>query len=657
MRVLFDIEGYLRSKGCDPKPAPPDEIHMLCFFHNEPPGKRGRLYVNVADQEPPGLFNCFKCGESGALNKIRKHFGDPPLNFEEGGFQPDEGRKARHEILQEAAAYYQKCLESNTQAMRYLQVERGLSEETIAKHQLGWADGTLKLHLGKKGFSNEDIMSTGLMTRNQSDFLYGHIAIPYHNFGSVIQIRGKEIGGKYLTPSGQKASLFNLDALRGSDEVLITEGEFDALALEQQGYAAVGVPGAVSWQKHWTERFASVKRAYIVFDNDETGRRGSERLAVELGAKARIIHMPEPARETDPKIDPSEFFVSGHSKDDFEVLLRKSRGGNLLTVWDARDEWLEMQNAKGIPLGYEEIDARIQPGLLPGQLLIWLAKTGAGKTILLLNFIHQMTQANPDFKALFVSLEQTRSEWLERARRIYRFHNPQAGNMDVLDYYSDHLMITDKNRMTMEELEDAVDEYEMAQGRKPDVVFVDYLGYFARSFRGEGYERTSAAVMALKGFAKDHRLVVAAPHQVSRMVKFGEEMEADVGRESGVVEETADFLFGLWSQDMRKGLVENEKNSGQVDLKILKSRHGGVGNSAQMSFCKHSLVMLPRGETDAAKRAAFKRELDHDGVPVDGVPPFEQLLYTHATGKPFTKAGYEDWDGSGLEEMIEEGEL
>lgn len=649
MRALFDIENYLRSKGCDPKPAPPDEIHMLCFFHDEPPGKRGRLYVNVADQEPPGLFNCFKCGESGALNKIRKHFGDPPLNTEEGGFQSDEGRKAHREILQEAAAYYQKCLESNTEAMRYLQVERGLTEETISRHQLGWADGTLKLHLAKKGFSNEDIMSTGLMTKGQSDFLYGHIAIPYHNLGSVIQIRGKEIGGKYLTPSGQKASLFNLDALRGSDEVLITEGEFDALALEQQGYAAVGVPGAVSWQKHWTERFENVKRAYIVFDNDETGRRGSERLAVELGAKARIIHMPE-AAPGQPKMDPSEFFVSGHSKDDFEVLLRKSRGGNLLTVWDARDEWLEMQNVSGLPLGYDNIDAHIQPGLLPGQLLIWLAKTGAGKTILLLNFIHQMTQANPEFKALFVSLEQTRSEWMERARRIYRFHNPQAGDLDVLNYYADHLMITDKNRMTMEEMEDAVDEFELAQGKKPDVVFVDYLGYFARSFSGEGYERTSAAVMELKGFAKDHRLVVAAPHQVSRMVKFGEEMEADVGRESGVVEETADFLFGLWSKDMRKGLTENEKRSGEVVLKILKSRHGGVGSSATMKFCKHSLVMLP-DHAPAEKLAAFRAELDYVGSSKDGVPAFEQMLYVHATGKEFTKAGYDDWNKTlGLEE-------
>lgn len=648
MRALFDIESYLTSKGCQVKPQPPDEIHTHCFFHGEDTSKRGRLYINVVDQDPPGLFMCHRCGETGALNKLRKHFGDPPLDKEEG-FEPDAKRQARYEIFQASAAYYQELLTKNEEVMRWLQSERGLTEETILKHQIGWADGTLKLHLETKGFDRADIVDTGLMTKNGSDFLYGHVSIPYHNLGAVIQIRGKEIGGKYLTPSGQKASLFNLDAARGADEVLITEGEFDALVLEQQGYSAVGVPGAVSWQKHWTQHFDRVKRAYIVFDNDETGRRGSERLAVELGAKARIIHMPEP-EPGEPKIDPTEFFVSGHSKDDFEVLLRKSRGGNLLTVYDACEEWLEMQGVQGIPLGYDAIDAHIQPGLLPGQLLIWLAKTGAGKTILLLNFIHQMTQANPDFKALFVSLEQTRSEWMERARRIYRFHNPQAADLDVLDYYADHLMITDKNRMTMEEMEDAVDEYELVQGRKPDVVFVDYLGYFARSYPGEGYERTSAAVMELKGFAKDHRLVVAAPHQVSRMVKFGEEMEADVGRESGVVEETADFLFGLWSKDMRKGLTGNEDKTGEVWLKILKSRHGGVGNSATMKFCKQSLVMLPEF-APKEELAKFDREMSCPGGTIDGVPAFEQMLYEHATGNKFNKLGYDQWNKTlGLDE-------
>lgn len=626
---MLDITEYLSSKGLPIKPAGPNDIHTSCVFCGEEPEKRGRLYINVdPNKVPPGQFFCHRCGESGALNKIRKHFGDPIIKDDDPTVVHDEVRQKTYEIFQLAGRYYADLLhkEEHADVVQWLHNERGLTDETIVKHQIGWADGTLKLHLMSKGYKPDEIMETGLMSKFGSDFLYGHVTIPYHASGSVVQIRGKQIGGKYVTPPGQKARLFNTDALFGAEDVLVTEGEFDALVLEQQGYAAVGAPGAISWQDSWTDRLSQAKRVYIVFDNDETGRRGSERLATTLGAKARIIKMPE-AEPGKPKIDPTEFFVGQQkSKDDFEAMLRMSRGGNLLSVYDAAEEWVEMQGVPGLPLGIAQIDALLQPGLLPGQLLIWLAKTGVGKTILLLNLIYRMQMLHPDFKALFVSLEQTRSEWMERARRIHRFYNPEATDMSVLELFKDHLMMTDKNRMTMEELEDAVDEFSQEQGRKPDVVFVDYLGYFARGYRGEGYERTSAAVMDLKGFAKDHRLVVATPHQVGRGVKFGEEMEADVGRESGVVEETADFLFALWASDMRKGVHDSER-TGRITLKITKSRHGGTNNSTQLQFAPHSLAMVPVEEPVLIQRAKDELEFSIDS---SDIPPFEQMIYRHA---------------------------
>jgi len=672
---VFDIPAYLTSKGHVVKTAGPSDIHTNCCFCSEDPGKRGRLYINIVDQDPPGRFMCFRCGEKGAINVLRRHFGDPPLEGTEGAGKDlsPEGELAvkSYQVHKAAAAYYHSLLADNEEVVRYLHHERGLTDETIEKHQIGWADGTLKIHLREKGFTNEEIMATGLMDRNQRDFLYGHITIPYHASGSVVQIRGKQIDGKYVTPPGQKARLFNVDTLFQAENPLITEGEFDALVLEQQGYDAVGVPGAVSWQDSWTPRFEQAKRVYIVFDNDETGRRGAEKLAITLGGKSRIIKMPEP-EPGKPKVDPTEFFVGEqHNKDDFEAILRQSRGGNLLSVDDAVAEWEEVQDAQGLTMGFDLFDALLHPGLLPGQLLVWLAKTGQGKTILMLNMMYRMRRDNPDIRMMFVSLEQTRSEWYERARRIHRFYNPEDNDRQVLDFFRHNMMLTDKNVMTVPELEDAVVQFEDEIGAAPHIIFLDYLGYFARGFRGEGYERTSAATMALKGFAKDHRLVIAAPHQVSRNVKFGEEMEADTGRESGVVEETADFLFGMWNEDARKGIRDDER-TGKVTLKILKSRHGGVGSRLQLQFARHSLAMVPRGDNETLFQRA-KNELDFKfDLDPSGVTAFEQAIYRHSTKDasfPFDPAAYERWakvinpsgvmpppaeDGSPLITLIEE---
>lgn len=641
---MIDVRAYLEEKQLHIKDAPGGNVHLACVFCDEDPSKRGRLYVNVEDQDPPGLFTCFVCGETGAFNKLRKHFGDPALDedgneYGKGGnrSEPSESHLT-YKILNEAAAFYHQMLLEDQSAYRYLTQTRGLTEETITKHQLGWADGSLKIHLGHKGFKNEDIVKTGLMTQHGTDFFYGHITIPYHNTGSVVQIRGKEIGGKYLTPPGQQSKLFNPDVAWGADEICITEGEFDALVLTQLGFPSVGVPGATAWKDEWNRYVEKAKRVFIVFDNDNAGQKGSEKVARIIGPRSRIVTMPEPEPNR-PKVDPSEFIIGqGKDADDFKMLLIEAKGGSLISVDDAVVEWVEFQGAQGLKLGIEAIDAVLEPGLLPAQLMVVNAKTGTGKTVFLLNLFERMKQIQDDIQILFVSLEQTRGEWFERARRIHRFYNPQDSDVDVLDAYRNNIMMMDDNRVTEEQLVDGIHQFEFERGKKPDLIAVDYLGYWARSFPGDAYQRTSDAVMSLKAIAKDQRLPIITPHQVSRSAKFGQQFEGDQSRDSGVVEETADFLFGLWSEDQKAG--NDDDKTGRVKLKIMKSRHGGVNTQASLQFATQCLAMVPMEEPHYVKQAV--RELD---FVVNG-DNFDRVMYRHATGDtnfPMREADFERW--------------
>lgn len=619
METAYDVEGYLVRKGVHVKHRQGDEVNVPCWYHDEDPGKRGRLYVNVGNNpEYAGLHMCHVCGHKGNLITLMKWFGDTPPQAE----QDDVNPYVRTQIYAVATEYYASNLDLDH--FKWLQQERGLTPATIKNHQLGWADGGLYKHLKDKGFDVDDMVKTGLVVRKTEsqavqpdgtfvldtpnkeviyDFLRDCITIPYHLTGNPVLIRGKKIGGKYLTPPNQDSRLFNSDATWGTDQVIVTEGEFDALIVEQMGYRAVGLAGANTWQQHYNSYMDQAKRVYIVFDNDKAGAEGAAKVKEELGRKARIIQMPDgglPPGENDIS---EHFGKQGHSVEEFEELLRSVRSGILVSVHEAFEEWENLQGVGGLKFGYERLDFLLEPGLLPGQVCVPLAKTNTGKTIHILNTFHRMKMAKPDVKILFCSLEQTPADWFERARRIYAFYNMTAELKDVnalaLKYWQDNLYMTGVNRMSEEDLLAAVDDFEMENGRKPDMVAIDYLGYWAQSFKPSSrYEKLTEAVMALKAIAKETRIPIFSPHQVSRGADFGSEPDLSDARDSGAVEETADFVFGMWNEDTRKG-VDPEDKKGEVNLRILKSRHGGKGHKITMQFGYCTLVMAPHEDPAA----------------------------------------------------------
>ena len=627
--MTFDVKEYLESKGVPIKSATGSNIHTACWFCNEAEDKRGRLYINIDPTEsPPGKFFCHLCGEKGAFNKIRRHFGDEPIQDDGTPFEPgqdEELSERKLELLEAAAEYYYNNLADNEQAFQYLKYERGLTFDTIESHRLGWADGTLGGYLQSLGFSLAECQSTGLVDQFGKDFLYAHITIPYVVNGNVVNIRGKDINGKYLSPAGTKTRLYNLDALWGEPSAAICEGEFDALVFEQLGFAAVGMPGANIWQDSMTAYFDELKRVNIVLDNDDAGRVGSEKIAKAFGPKARIVTTLLPETTPDDKNDISELVVNkGWTREDFEFLFVKSRGGLLVTVDDAFAEWQEVQNAQGIKLGYPMIDDQLSPGILPGQVLVTLAKSGTGKTVSMLNMFERMVALQPDIKILFVSLEQTRGDWFERAHRIHRFYELQSQFEDTLGYFRNNITIMDKNRVTEEELIQSLEQYEYEFGQKPDLVAVDYLGYWARGYAGESYERTSKAIMAMKRIAKDMRIPFITPHQLSRGTSYGEEPDIDNARDSGVIVETADFVISLWSPDQRRGATQEDRE-GAINMKIGKSRHGGVGTTERLQFAPYSLVMIPEFDPlyQAAKDEHFRFTIGDT---------YEQVISAYETG-------------------------
>jgi KaiC/GvpD/RAD55 family RecA-like ATPase len=582
-----EVEAYLKSKNWNLRKAP-GEHQTQCPFCGDK-NKAGHLYVN----RDHGAFMCHRCGESGSFYDLQVKLGDRP----EPAIKDMADKWA---VWSDVVVECQDALLEAPEALAYLRERRGLRAETIGKYKLGWAPKDLMDRLLKR-WTLGDLRHAGLVADNNYPIFWDRLLVPYFQRDHVVTLRGKALGGNMLQAKDTSIHLFGVDNVRGHSEVYICEGELDAMYLDQLGYPACAIPGALNFQEHWATWFDDAKRIFVVLDADEAGRKGATKIQTLLGRRARIVEFPVPhGQET---TDVTEYFLRDlHTKDDFEQLIDRARGQRLFTFKEGIIERDDLLTREGLRLGWPDLDYAISPGLLPGQIVTVLAKTGAGKTAFLTQVIHNLSSwstyddsdGGPGIPVLFLSLEQTKAEIMTRLERTAGLFNSSA-DADEIDRWYCKLRICDENKIPSTDVPHLIDEFIDDVGEPPRMVIVDYMGYWARAFKAKSkYEQVSEAVMELKRLAKDFGTTVLSPHQVSRLGRVGQRLEMDFARDSGVVEETSDFVFSLY----RPGEGEEEEDAQRrmdVRLEILKSRHGNVGKQVLMAWAPYSLALVPRG--------------------------------------------------------------
>ncbi len=186
------------------------------------------------------------------------------------------------------------CKALTGEGLKFLRDVRGLSGEVIDKYRLGY-------YKTKKRF-----------------------AIPVIQGDRCVNIRlySPDKEPKILPiSSGRSIQLYPEEQLQNK-EVWLCEGEFDALCGISHGLNCITVTGgAGSWRKEFTSLFQN-KRVYIVYDCDEGGRKGAERVAEILSrvAEVRIIDLGLGDGE-----DLTDWFVTyGKSKEELLELIEKT---------------------------------------------------------------------------------------------------------------------------------------------------------------------------------------------------------------------------------------------------------------------------------------------------------------------------------------------
>jgi DNA primase len=332
----------------------------LCPFHDD---KSPSFSVSPGKQ----FYYCFSCGAGGNAIKFlmeigKRSFSDAVLDLAKRYQVPIKTlepaqrqelqrqislREQLYEVLALTGKFYEHALRQpeGAVALTYLQ-DRQLHPETIQQFQLGYAPAGWQTLYGylieQKHYPVELVEKAGLIVARSEgkgyyDRFRDRLIIPIHDLqGRVIGFGGRALGDeqpKYLNSPESELfdkgkTLYALDKARAAisktDQAVVVEGYFDAIALHAAGIANVVASLGTALSKYQVRqllRYTESKQIVLNFDADAAGNKAAERVIGEVSDLAyqgevqlRVLNIPSGK-------DPDEFLKT-HDSADYRDLLR-----------------------------------------------------------------------------------------------------------------------------------------------------------------------------------------------------------------------------------------------------------------------------------------------------------------------------------------------
>jgi DNA primase len=128
----------------------------------------------------------------------------------------------------------------------------------------------------------------------------GRVVIPIHNErGELIAYAGRAIDDaepKYKLPAGFKKSavLFNMHHVKAGGLVIVVEGFFDCVKVDQAGFDVIALMGS-SLSAHQEELLCPFSDIIILLDGDDAGREAAKEIAARLAPShwVRVISLDD----------------------------------------------------------------------------------------------------------------------------------------------------------------------------------------------------------------------------------------------------------------------------------------------------------------------------------------------------------------------------
>jgi replicative DNA helicase len=275
------------------------------------------------------------------------------------------------------------------------------------------------------------------------------------------------------------------------------------------------------------------------------------------------------------------------------------------TVYDALARASQEGRAIGLPTGLSDLDALLG-GFRPGNLVVVGARTGQGKSSLLLSFAKAAVENG--IPALIFSLEMSAEEIAHRlltAETGIPTTRIQCARIGASDWHpiadaagriaTLALWIDDSPALSIAEIQARARRLHAEYGI--GLVLVDYIQLAIPTKRHDSrYLDIGEISQGLKALAKELQIPVVAASQLSRSVEQRADKRPTLAdlRESGNQEQDSDVVLFIHREGER-GEDNNNNGNGNVQgvtLIVAKNRHGPTGD-IPLLWVKERMVFVP----------------------------------------------------------------
>jgi archaellum biogenesis ATPase FlaH len=290
-------------------------------------------------------------------------------------------------------------------------------------------------------------------------------------------------------------------------------------------------------------------------------------------------------------------------KDAIQISLNKDMGTDYFEDPRARLEGLKNSNGQ-ISTGWPSVDKKLYGGFNRGELNIWCAASGGGKSLFLANL--GCNWALNGLNVLYLTFELSEALVAMRmdsmltnvpTREIFRnlddvelkvkMMGKSAGSVQI------KYMPSGKNA---NDIRAYLKEYQVKKGHKPDILLIDYLDLMmpmsVKVSPSDLFVKDKYVSEELRNLAMETQCVVCTASQLNRAAV--EEIEFDHSHISGGLSkiQTADNVIGIFTSRAMK-------ERGRYQIQFMKTRSSsGVGQKVDLEFDLESLRIRDLGEDE-----------------------------------------------------------
>lgn len=290
-------------------------------------------------------------------------------------------------------------------------------------------------------------------------------------------------------------------------------------------------------------------------------------------------------------------------KDAIQISLNKDMGTD---YWhDPRERLMKLKDNNGqVSTGWPSVDRKLYGGFKRGELNIWCAGSGGGKSLFLanlgvnfslagLNVVYFTFELSEELVGMridsMVTGVATRDVFknLDDVEMKVRLTGKKAGGIQI------KYMPSGKN---CNDLRSYLKEYEVKTGQKPDIILVDYLDLMmplsVKVSPSDLFVKDKYVSEELRNLAMESQTVVITASQLNRAAV--EEIEFDHSHISGGLSkiQTADNVIGIFTSRAMK-------ERGRYQIQFMKTRSSsGVGQKVDLEFNVDTLRITDLNEDE-----------------------------------------------------------